>query len=351
MTTYTNHSAFPADDQAARLRELVARLDHAREEHEPPAHTSPDREGPTKRHRRQPQPIRVAEAEVRTASVIAIASGKGGVGKTSLSVNLCAKIAHRGARVILLDGDFGLANADLLCGVRVGAHLGHVLDGSRSLEDVLIETPAGFRLAPGASGLASMLRSSATERQAVVDHLAGMDTACDVVVIDCGAGMGDEVCSFMRAADLSVIVTTPEPPAIADAYALIKRLVRTTTDSSPHAPPPQLVVNMCEDERDAMRTHRRIASVAARFLNVPIPLLGWTPTDSAVSEAVRERTPFVQLSPRSDVSRAVGRLARSLEQEMGLPAFRLRRSKRSAGFWRRLFSLSVDQHSRSPRFC
>ena len=149
-----DQSVKPSDDQATRLRELVARLDRARD--------TGAAGGRARRPIATGKPVTPAPSRP-PARVIAIASGKGGVGKTSLSVNLCGVLAQRGLRVVLLDGDFGLANADLLCGVRVGAHLGHVLDGSRRLDEVLIDTPAGFRLAPGASGLHCFTPPAPTE--------------------------------------------------------------------------------------------------------------------------------------------------------------------------------------------
>lgn len=269
------------------------------------------------------------------AHVIAIASGKGGVGKTSVSVNLAGAMAQRGVRVILLDGDFGLANADLLSGVRVTAHLGHVLDGSRRLGEVLIETPAGFRLAPGASGLTSLLQTTDEDRSAIICELTALETTADVILIDCGAGMGDGVLSFLRAADTPVILTTPEPTAIADAYAVLKRIVRG--QAGDQSALPKLVINMCRDATDAQRAHQRISTVANRFMNVDLPLFGWLPLDPAVAEAVRARRPFVLQSPRADASRAVQTLAAQFEAEAG---FRPSRPRGLEGFWRRLFGIS-----------
>ena len=323
MTAPLNHADAPADDQATRLRELVARLDRARDaRHEPPA---------------RPRAIRhavSAPTRARTARVLAIASGKGGVGKSNLAVNLCAALARRRLRVILLDGDFGLANADLLCGVRVGAHLGNVRDGDRSIESILIDAPGGFRLAPGASGFTSLLSAPAAEHRRIVDRLAAIESACDAVVIDCGAGMGDGVLAFLAAADLSILVATPEPTAIADTYALIKRFMRTTTGGGVALAPPRLVVNQCEDELEAARVHTRIDSVARRFLGVAIERVGWIPTDGAVPAAVRARRPFVVGAPRSDASRAVDRLALRLAPRLA-PGVTPARD----GFWRRLFRM------------
>ncbi len=327
MSVRADQSVNPRDDQATRLRELVARLDHVRD-----AGESSVRSAPRARHNRagkdsSPKPH---------ARVIAIASGKGGVGKTSLSVNLSAALAQVGSRVVLLDGDFGLANADLLCGVRVTSHLGHVIEGKRTLEETLVPTAAGFRLAPGASGLATLLNAPVEQRRRLVEQLAVLDQACDVVVIDCGAGMNDGVLAFLRSADLALVVTTPEPTAIADAYALIKTMLRTPNEWGSDDAPPRLIVNMCNDERDALRAHARISSVAERFLGVGIPMAGWAPRDPLVCDAVRARSMFVQRTPHANASRAVVRLARELDREFSLHAAMATPSR---GFWRRLFGL------------
>jgi len=322
------------DDQATRLREMVARLDRARDAHAAVAH--PDRvTNGDLRLDRTPEIVAPTIA-TRKAKVIAIASGKGGVGKTSLSVNLCAALAKYGVRVALLDGDFGLANADLLCGVRVSKHLGHVLEGVHTLEDVLVETAAGFSLAPGASGMSALGRASNDDRRILVDRLASAELRQDIVVIDCGAGMGAGVLSFLRDADVPVVVTTPEPTAIADSYALIKCLHLSGADSCANSAP-RLLVNQAGDAAEALAASQRIAAVAKRFLGLDVSSLGWTPMDSAVSDAVRGRCLFVEQSPRSDASQAVRRIARSLQTELvGMDT----KAKQNHGAWGRLFRLS-----------
>jgi flagellar biosynthesis protein FlhG len=323
------------DDQATRLREMVARLDRARDAHAAVAH--PDRvTNGDLRLDRTPEVV-APKIAARKAKVIAIASGKGGVGKTSLSVNLCAALAKYGVRVALLDGDFGLANADLLCGVRVSKHLGHVLEGVHTLEDVLVETAAGFSLAPGASGMSALGRASNDDRRILVDRLASAELRQDIVVIDCGAGMGAGVLSFLRDADVLVVVTTPEPTAIADSYALIKCLHLSDEGAHADRSAPRLLVNQAGDAAEALAASQRIAAVAKRFLGLEISSLGWTPMDSAVSDAVRGRCLFVEQSPRSDASQAVRRIARNLQTELvGMDT----KAKQNHGAWGRLFRLS-----------
>lgn len=313
-------SARHADDQATRLREMVARLDRARD-----AHAETRGVSAIAPH--------AATTSERTAIVLAIASGKGGVGKSNIAVNLCAAFARRRVRTILMDGDFGLPNADLLCGVRVTSHLGNVTETDCPIERVLVDAPGGFRLAPGATNAAA--RSITPEhRRDLVDRLARLESTPGFLVVDCGAGMGDGVLAMLDAADATLIVTTPEPTAIADAYALLKRRVNASTGRTHTRHTPRLIVNQCADERDASATHSRIDAAAAKFLGVRVALAGWIPTDPAAPDAVRNRRPFVVAAPKCDASRAIERLAASLTAEfMPAPASKQR------GFWRRLIRL------------
>src|SRR5437764_7213932 len=165
--------------------------------------------------------------EVRPrASVIAITSGKGGVGKSNIAVNLAIKLAEAGKHVVLLDADLGLANADVLCNIDLPHNLSHVIARKKELKDVMVKTPGGFYLVGGASGLARMADLSDQDRQRLVDALGELERQCDIILIDTGAGISPNVLSFARAADHVLVVTTPEPTAITDAYAVVKVLSR-----------------------------------------------------------------------------------------------------------------------------
>jgi flagellar biosynthesis protein FlhG len=236
--------------------------------------------------------------------VIAIASGKGGVGKTSLTANLAVALAARGTRVWVLDADLGLANLDLVLGVRATHTLESVLLGERRLAEVVTEGPAGVRLLPAARGVTELTALTPTQQLQVLDEIDALEGQVDVLLIDVAAGLSSNVLYFAAAAGETLVVTTPEPTAIADAYALVKVLAtrwgRTTFP---------VVVNMAATPLDADAAFGRLAGVAREFLAVRLELAGWIPTDDAVPRAVRSQTPLVTSAPGSPAARAIAALA------------------------------------------
>src|SRR3712207_2134433 len=220
----------------------------------------------------------------RRASVVAITSGKGGVGKSNVAVNLAIKLSAAGKRVVLLDADLGLANADVLCNVDLPCNLSHVIARKKELHDVMVKAPGGFRLIGGASGLARMADLTDLERQRIVDALGELEETADIILIDTGAGISPNVLSFTRAADHVLVLTTPEPTAITDAYAVIKVITRqsptpfipavSTTAGGARASAPvgvvhdgggrriSLLVNQAQSAAEARVVFERIAKVA-----------------------------------------------------------------------------------------
>ncbi len=245
------------------------------------------------------------------ASVIAVTSGKGGVGKSNLAVNLAIKFAAAGKSVILLDADIGLANADVLCNLDLPANLSHVIARKKELREVMVKAPGGFYLIGGASGLARMADLEEIDRQRIVDSLAELEQQADVILIDTGAGISPNVLSFTRTADHVLVVTTPEPTAITDAYAVIKVISRDCHGSSTSGLAREL---RPIPPAEAAVVYDRIARVAKQFLNVGILNAGSVPSDEQVPLAVRRRTPFLLASPKAPASIAVGQLAVRLEQ-------------------------------------
>jgi flagellar biosynthesis protein FlhG len=236
--------------------------------------------------------------------VIAIASGKGGVGKTNLTANLAVALARLGRRVWVLDADLGLANVDLVYGVRTSHTLESVFRGERRLADVVTTGPAGVRLLPAARGVAELTALTAAQQLQVLDEIDALEDEIDVLLIDVAAGISSNVLYFAAAASETLVVTTPEPTAIADAYALVK--VLATRWGRTDFP---VVVNMAASPTDAHAAFERLAAVAREFLSVRLDFAGWVPLDDAMPRAVRAQTPLALAAPGSPAIRAIVALA------------------------------------------
>jgi flagellar biosynthesis protein FlhG len=259
----------------------------------------------------------------RRASVIAVTSGKGGVGKSNVSVNLAIKLAAAGKDVVLLDADLGLANADVLCSIDLPFNLSHVISGKMELREVMVPGPGGFRLIGGASGLARMADLTDADRQRLITALAELENEVDVILIDTGAGISPNVLAFTRTADHVLVVTTPEPTAITDAYAVIKVLTRAGDQRRI-----SLLINQVTSPAEAKIVQDRIAKVARQFLNVTVFEGGYVFTDEQVPASVRKRQPFVLASPRCPAAGCITQLAIRLQQGVA--------STQGGGFFNRM---------------
>jgi flagellar biosynthesis protein FlhG len=240
----------------------------------------------------------------RHGRIVAVTSGKGGVGKSSIAVNLSIALAARGARVTLVDVDLGLANADVLLNVQPRYTLSHVVAGVKSLDEVAVDAPGGIRFIPGGSGLQELANVSDFERLSLISQLQRLRISTDIVVLDCGAGISRNVTSFALSADRVVVVTTPQPTAITDAYAAIKVLRRLDC-----APPMGIIVNMTESRAQAGATYCRLRDVAQKFLNYSVADDGFLLHDTVVEQAVLARCPFVLKYPRSVAGTCIASIA------------------------------------------
>lgn len=240
---------------------------------------------------------------------LAITGGKGGVGKSNISVNLALELGLLGKKVGLLDADFGLANADLLCGVTPQYHLGHVVAGTRELEEIAIELSENVQLIPGGSGVEELANFSFISRPYIYSQLMEMEEKLDFMLIDTAAGIAENVISVLVSANEVVVVVTPDPTSIVDAYATIKVILR-------HSPnkPISVIVNNVVGIGDAEHVFQQISSAAKTFLKHKIGFLGMVPHDPMVSEAVREMTPIVQYKPESPASRAIRIIAKQIQK-------------------------------------
>lgn len=240
------------------------------------------------------------------ARVIPITSGKGGVGKTNLAVNLAICLSRLGYRTGVLDGDLGMANVDLLLGVAPEFNLSHVLYGQKSLEEIMIEGPEGISVFAGGSGVYELANLSQWTLQRFVRSVRVLDDDLDVLVIDTGAGLSRNVMSFVLASDEVIVVTTPEVTAITDAYGLIKLLATENADAAI-----RVVVNLARSEREAESVMRSLRAVIGQFVTAPInlELLGYIPPDPAVGKAVQAQAPFAVSFPHSRASLSVQQIA------------------------------------------
>lgn len=263
------------------------------------------------------------------ALTLAVTSGKGGVGKSTVAVNLSICLALRGLRVTLVDTDMGMANADVLMNVQPRYTLSHVLSGAQSIEAVCTQGPGGVRFVAGASGREDLADLSEFARRNLILQIQKLETSTDILIFDCGAGISRNVTSFALAADRVVVVTTPEPTALTDAYGIIKLLHREGRGVRLYT-----LVNMAKSQAQARAVYRRLAGVAQRFLNYSVADGGFMLHDVAVELAVQLRRPFVTVYPKSNASACMAAMAANIAQEVV-------GQRRHGGLFRRVVGLFV----------
>lgn len=243
----------------------------------------------------------------RPVKTIAITGGKGGVGKTSVSVNLGVALAKMGERVCLLDADMGLANVDVLLGLRAPYNLAHVLDGTHSLKEVMVEGPGGLKIIPGASGVRRMASLSTAENAGLIHAFSELSEDIDVLLIDTAAGISDSVLSFCRAAMETVVVVCDEPASITDAYALIKVLNRDYGVNRV-----RIVANMAQSPSHGEALFDKMAKVCEKFLDIQLTYAGPVPFDPNLRAAIQQQSAVVLTKPFSPAGKALGWLAREV---------------------------------------
>jgi flagellar biosynthesis protein FlhG len=251
--------------------------------------------------------VKESKINSKLTRVIAITSGKGGVGKTSFAINLGIALSKLGMRVLLVDADLGLANVDVMLGLMPQYNLGHVLIGEKKITDIIINGPSGLKVVASGSGVYKMANLSEKAIEECLQHLNEIEKFTDIMLIDTGAGLSQNVLKFVLAAGEVVVVTTPEPTAITDAYGVIK-----TIAGADQSMPIWVVVNMIKNENEGFQVIDRLSGVSQRFLGVKLVKMGFIPMDPNVSNAVKKQQPLVISHPRSIASQYINQIAKEL---------------------------------------
>jgi len=243
-------------------------------------------------------------AQPKPVQVIAVSSGKGGVGKTNVSVNLALSLANNGKKVMIMDADLGLANVDIMLGLRPTHNLSHVLSGERTLEEVIVEGPRGMKIIPAASGIKQMAELSPMENAGVIRAFSELNHDIDVLIIDTAAGISDSVIAFAQASQEVVVVVCDEPASLTDAYALIKVL---NTDCGVQQF--RVLSNMTHSAQEARELFNKLLAVSDRYLDATLINMGTIPYDDNLRKAVKKQRAVVDAYPRSRAAMAFKNLA------------------------------------------
>ncbi len=266
--------------------------------------------------------------------VISVTSGKGGVGKTAVAANVAIVLARMGKKVLIIDADLGLANVDVVFGLTPQYNLNHFFAGEKSLQEIVIEGPEGIHILPAGSGIQSVTQLSGAQKLRFLDAMDDFHGDFDIIIIDTEAGISENVTYFNVAAQEILVVTTPDPTAITDAYAIMKLL-----STKYHERRFNLIVNSVADQDEALDVYKKLTLVSNRYLDISIDYLGCIPYDKRMRESISRQTVMVELYPKSKISSAFEGLAENLTaviqnvQPKGTQQF----------FWKRLLSFGQSE--------
>lgn len=267
----------------------------------------------------------------RRAQAIAVTSGKGGVGKTTLTVNLGIALAQSGVRTAIIDADLGLANVDVMLKINAAYNVTHLIQGEKSLSEIIVEGPGGVRVVPGGAGLAELANLSEWQFGRLIETLGQLERETDVLLIDTGAGLSRNVTNFFLAADEVLLVTNPEPPATLDAYGVLKVLAEQGRRRGI-----RLVVNRAPSPSDAAAVADRLTQTAQRFLGLEVGYLGPVMEDVNVLNAIKRQSPVIVQYPSAVAAQGMRRIARQLAPAAEPEA---QSGEARAGFFQRLRQL------------
>ena len=272
-------------DQAAKLRELISQ-------------------------KKTKSNIIKASASEPQARVICVTSGKGGVGKTNFTLNLAIALSKQNHRVMILDADLGLSNVDIVLGIVPKYTLLDVINGSKELKEVITTGPNGIKFISGGSGILELIDMPEVKLHSLIEKLEEINKMADIILIDTGAGLSKSVMSFVMASDEVIIVATPEPTSITDAYAMIK-----TIGMKERGKRMKLLINRVESINEGKITFEKLKMASEKFLNIQIEKLGYLSEDISVSRSVKLQNPFILQYPNSSVSKNLETIALKLTNE------------------------------------
>ncbi len=252
-----------------------------------------------------PRPVRN-----RNTRIFAITSGKGGVGKTNIAVNMAIAYAQLGKKVILIDGDLGMANVNVLLNVVPKYNLMHVINGKKTMKEIILDTEYGIKFIAGANGFSKIANLTVQELDDFANQFSQLGSA-DIIIIDTGAGIANNVLQFVRAADEVFVVTTPEPTAITDAYGIIKIITTEVVDEPIDI---KLIVNRVHSQDEGKRIAERIINIASQFLNHKVEYLGCVYADPIVEASVIRQKPFIVVNPTSKPSSCLKHIVGKIEK-------------------------------------
>jgi flagellar biosynthesis protein FlhG len=247
--------------------------------------------------------------QIKPVRVLAVTSGKGGVGKTNLSVNLGVAFAKAGRQTAILDADMGLANVDILLGIFPKFNLSHVLTGEKSLKEIMMTGPAGLRIIPASSGIQRMTELNNAEQAGLIRAFSEMDNELDILIVDTAAGISASVVNFARACQEIVVVVCDEPTSLADAYAYIKLLNRDFNLNNFH-----IITNMVQSAEHGENLFNKLCKVTDRYLDVSLQFVGAVPQDEFLKKAVQKQQPVVEAFPQSKSALAIKNLAKKIDR-------------------------------------
>lgn len=287
-------------DQAHKLRELM------------------EKQNNNKENNNSSNELKSKTFNKKSAKILCVTSGKGGVGKSNVAVNLSLALGNMGKNIILFDADLGMANVDILLGIRPRYNLSQVILEEKSILDILTNGPCGIKFISGGSGVEDLINLNQENLNKFISNISLLDSISDIIILDTGAGASENVVNFALAADDIIVVTTPEPTAITDAYALIKTLVNRKKEMDI-----SLIVNRAENSKEASNIYEKLSEVSKKFLNFDIKYLGYVNYDPRVVKAVKLQQPFSVLFPNANASKAIDNIARNIvrkDNDLNVPA-------------------------------